>query len=69
MKNETTSGEVFTLDVDDLIVDYIRRSPATMKEVASHFGMRLVEAHVALVQLEDAGRLEPHGRLQWKISR
>jgi hypothetical protein len=53
---------------DDLVVDYVRRMPATIKNVASHFCMPLKEAHDLLVKLEDEGRIQPYGRHHWKIS-
>lgn len=53
----------------DLIVDYVKRAPVRIVNVASHFGMALRDAHLALVELEEAGRIEPFGRDQWRISR
>lgn len=53
---------------DRLIVEYIGRGPASLSNVASHFGMPLKDAHDTLVRLEDDGHIQPVGRISWRVA-
>lgn len=59
-----------TLDPSDrrfteLLVDYLRRMPASVVNVASHFGMSEAHARDALWSLEQAGLAHKSGRSEW----
>lgn len=63
-------GDVHTPNapnLPELIVDYVTRMPATIGNVASHFGMTPKAAHDALIDLECAGFIEPAGRYCWRV--
>jgi predicted Rossmann fold nucleotide-binding protein DprA/Smf involved in DNA uptake len=51
-----------------LLVDYLRRMPASVANVASHFGMSEAHAKDALWSLEQAGLAHKSGRSEWSVS-
>jgi DNA-binding IclR family transcriptional regulator len=51
----------------DLILDYIRRAPATAANVCSHFGMTPSETRDALWSMRQAGLIYENGRHQWLV--
>jgi hypothetical protein len=51
-----------------LLVDYLRRMPASVANVASHFGMSEAHAKDALWSLEQAGLAHKSGRCEWSVS-
>lgn len=55
-------------NLPELIVDYVRRMPATIGNVASHFGMTHKAAYDALDDLECAGSIQRMGRYCWKVA-
>jgi hypothetical protein len=50
-----------------LLMDYLRRMPASVANVASHFGMSEAHAKDALWSLEQAGLAHKSGRSEWSV--
>lgn len=55
--------------IEQLIVDYIGRGPASLLNVASHFGMDTTSAQTTLLRLAADGRIQPAvgmSKVSWK---
>ena len=50
-----------------LVLDYIRRMPATVANVSSHFGMSAAHAHDALWSMRQSGLIYENGRHEWLL--
>jgi len=55
--------------LEQRIIEYIARGPASLLNVASHFGMMTEDAQIILVRLAAEGRIQPAvgmSRVSWR---